>query len=368
MKRLFLILFMTMALAACTDGSAEGKGGAPAGKGPGGPGGKGGRPQRSLNVEGYVAELTSQHKEFQTMATLSPLNNVSLSTATSGRLIQLNAKDGALVKKGALIAKIDDSELRAQLSQAEANLSLAEQKEKRIRGLYEKDGATQEDLEAVEANLKSAKASVALIKAQIEKTEVYAPFDGTLGFVNVSVGAWLTAGAPIVELNEVQKLKAKFSLPQRYASVVKVGDAITLRDEERNVQKSGMVSALDATISESSRTRQILVTVDNKDNDLIAGSYTSIKVSLEAGQDSSFTIPAEALILDREGAYVFVDKGGKAVIKYVETGLRTPISVQVLSGLEQGDTVIVSGIVSLRPGVGVKIRELRHAMKYEVDR
>lgn len=367
MKRLALIFLMTMALVACSDGSADGKGGS-AVKGPHGPGGKGGRPQRALNVEGYIAELVAQRKEFQTMATLAPLNSVSLSTAASGRLVRLNAKDGALVKKGTLIAKIDDSELRAQLSQAEANLALAEQKEQRVRGLHEKDGATQQDLETAEANLKSAKASVALIKAQIEKTEVYAPFDGTLGFVNVSVGAWLTAGAPIVELNEIQKLKAKFALPQRYASIVKVGDAITLKDEERNVQKSGMVSALDATISESSRTRQILVTVDNKDNELIAGSYTSIKVSLEAERDSSFTIPAEALILDREGAYVFVDKGGKAVIKYVETGLRTPISVQVLSGLEQGDTVIVSGIVSLRPEVNVKIREIRHTMKYEVDR
>lgn len=359
---------MSFAIVACSSDSANGNGGNSNTKKTGNSSGKGGRVQRILNVEGYVAELSHQRKEFQTMATLAPLNSVSLSTAASGRLIRLNAKDGALVKKGSMIAKIDDSELRAQLLQAEANLALAEQKEKRIRSLYEKEGATQEDLESVEATLKSAKASVSLIKAQIEKTEVYAPFDGTLGFVNVSVGAWLNAGAPIVELNEIQRLKAKFSLPQRYASVVKVGDAIILKDEERNIQKSGVVSALDATISESSRTRQVLVTVDNKENELIAGSYASIKVSLEAKQDSSFTIPAEALILDREGAYVFVDKGGKATIKYVQTGLRTPISVQVLSGLEQGDTVIVSGIVSLRPEVNVKIRELRHTMKYEVDR
>lgn len=338
------------------------------GKGPQGKGGPGGRPQRILNVEGYVAELSEQHREFQTMATLSPLNSVSLAAAASGRLVTLNAKDGASVQKGALLAKIDDSDLRANLKQAEANLTLAKQKYDRTKKLQEQGSATAADLESVEASLKANEANIELIKSQISKTEVRAPFSGKLGFVNVSVGAWLNAGSSIVELNEVNKLKAKFSLPQRYASVVKVGDKITLRDEERNVEKTGKVSALDATISESSRTRQILVTVDNAKGELIAGSYTSVKVSMEADRNTSFTIPAEALILDREGAYVFVNKGGKATIKYVETGLRTPISVQVYSGLEQGDTVIVSGIVSLRPGVGVKIRELRHAMKYEVDR
>lgn len=364
---IFCLLLVT--LVACSGDASDGKGAA--GKGPGGPGGKGGpggRPQRTLNVEGYIAELSEINRDFQTMATLSPLNSVSLAAATSGRLVSLNAKDGASVQKGALLAKIDDSDLKANLKQAEANLALAKQKFDRTKKLHEQGSATAADLESAEASLKSNEASVELIKVQIEKTEVRAPFSGKLGFVNVSVGAWLNAGSSIVDLNEVNKLKAKFSLPQRYASVVKVGDNITLRDEERNVEKSGKVTALDATISESSRTRQILVTVDNAKGELIAGSYTSVKVSLEAGQDSSFTVPAEALILDREGAYVFVDKGGKAQIKYVQTGLRTPISVQILSGLDQGDTVIVSGIVSLRPGVGVKIRELRHAMKYEVDR
>lgn len=371
--RRFLNTFFCLGLVflvACSGDGAANK--APGGHGgPGGPGGKGGpggRNARTLNVEGYIAELSVMNKEFQTMATLSPLNSVSLSTAASGRLVLLNAKDGAMVQKGDLIAKIDDSDLKAQLAQAEVNLTLARQKYDRTRKLHEQASATAADLESAEASLKSSEASIELIKAQISKTEVRAPFGGKLGFVNVSLGAWLNAGASIVDLNQVNMLKAKFSLPQRYASVVKEGDNIVLKDEERNVEKAGKVSALDATISESSRTRQIMVTVDNANGELIAGSYTSVKVALESGRTPSFTVPAEALILDREGAYVFVCDSGKAKIKHVETGLRTPISVEVLSGLDQGDTVIVSGIVSLRPGVGVKIRELRHVMKYEVDR
>ena len=172
MKHLLLIALSSLLLVACgsKDDSAKG---APAGKGNGG---KKGGAQRVLNVEGYVAELGQQGKNFQTMATLVPKNSVSLSAATSGRLVSLKAKDGAIVKKGTLLAKIDDSELRAQLKQAQSNKMLAEQKEQRVRGLFEKNGATKQDLESAEASLKSAQASVELIQAQLAKTEVRAPF------------------------------------------------------------------------------------------------------------------------------------------------------------------------------------------------
>lgn len=363
MKFSLVLLSMALVLGACSGEGNANKGKASSGKGSQGKG----RVQRTLNVEGYVTELSRSKKEFQTMATLVPMNQVSLSVATSGRLIALNAKDGATVQKGDLLAKIDDSELKAQLKQAESNLLLSKQKFDRTKRLHDQNGATVADMESAEASLKSAEASVELIKAQIEKTEVRAPFSGRLGFVDVSVGAWLTAGSSIANLSEVGKLKAKFSLPQRYASVVKVGDALLLRDEERNVEMQGMVSALDATISESSRTRQILVSVDNSDDGFIAGSYASVKVSLSSGQDSSFTVPAEAIILDRDGAYVFVCDKGKAKVRYVQTGLRTPFSVEVRSGLNVNDTVIVSGIVSLREGIDVKIRELRHSINYEVN-
>ena len=212
MNKLLLVTLTSLLLIACggKDGSAKGSDKA-SGKGGAG-GGPGGKAQRVLNVEGYVAELSSQGKVFQTMATLVPKNSVSLSAATSGRLVSLKAKDGALVKKGELLAKIDDSELRAQLKQAESNKMLAEQKEQRVRGLFEKNGATKQDLESAEASLKSAQASVELIRAQLTKTEVRAPFSGKLGFVDVSVGAWLNSGTPIAELSEVNRLKAKFAL------------------------------------------------------------------------------------------------------------------------------------------------------------
>ena len=370
-KKFIVFVFVALFLAACggEDSAASGaKGaGAPGKGGLGGKGGPGGRPAREIAVEGYIAETHKGGKTFSAMATLEPLNSVSLTAATSGRLTNLYAKDGAQVQKGTLLAKIDDSELRAQLKQAESNKQLAQQKYDRAKGLYEKDGATKADMEAAEASLKSAEASVELIRAQIAKTEVRAPFAGKLGFVNVSVGAWLTTGTPIVSISEVKKLKAKFALPQRYASALKVGDAVELKDEERDVSKSGKVKALEAALSESSRTRQILVEIDNANGELLAGSFAKVSVSMQSGRVKTIPVPAEALTLDKDGAYVFVAVGGKAKIKHVETGLRTPISVDIVSGIDEGDTVISSGLISMREGAAVRIREIRHNTDYELE-
>lgn len=370
MKRFFelIVVALVLALSACGGDDAKG---APTGKGPGGPGagkgGPGGRGAKTFAVEGYIAQSHEANKNFQTMATLEAMNSVELTSAANGRLVNLYAKDGANVQKGALLAKIDDSELRAQLKQAESNQQLARQKMERTQGLVEKNAATQTDLEAAEASLKSADASVELIKAQIAKTEVRAPFSGKLGFVNVSAGAWMTTGTSIATLSEVKQLKAKFALPQRYASNLKVGDMINLRDEERGIDKAGKVKALDATISESSRTRQIMVVVDNANGDLIAGSYAKVSVELSTGHAKSIPVPAEALTLDKDGAYVFVAKEGKAQMTRVVTGLRTPISVDVVSGLNEGDTVITSGLISIRQGSSIRIREIRNNTDYEVD-
>ncbi|MDY6386076.1 MAG: efflux RND transporter periplasmic adaptor subunit [Fibrobacter sp.] len=364
----FAFLSVALLLVACGGDSAPGAGAPGKGAaGKGGSGGKGGRPAREIAVEGYIAEAHESGKTFSAMATLEPLNSVQLTAATSGRLMNLYAKDGASVQKGALLAKIDDSELKAQLKQAESNQQLARQKYDRAKGLYEKDGATQADMEAAEASLKSAEASVELIKAQIAKTEVRAPFAGKLGFVNVSVGAWLTTGTSIATLSEVKKLKAKFALPQRYATTLKVGDAVDVKDEERNMAKSGKVKALEASLSESSRTRQVLVEIDNANGELLAGSYAKVNVTMQVGAAKSIPVPAEAFTLDKDGAYVFVATGGKAKIKHVETGLRTPISVNVTGGLNEGDTVITSGLISLREGTSVRIREIRHNTDYEVE-
>ena len=357
MNKKWIIILSVFLLAACSSKEATPK---QKGKGPG----KGA--MRTINVEGYLAVPRSPSTSYKLAANLLPWEQVEIKAETSGKLIQLKVKDGVSVNKGTLIAKINDAELQAQLKQAESTLLLAKQKEKRTKTLFEKEGATQADLEIVVAGTVSAEASVALIRAQIAKTEIRAPFSGTLGILNVSPGEWMTAGASIATLSNTKKLKVSFILPQRYASNLPKGAKIKVDDTERGVSIEGIVRTLAPILSQSNRSRVIQAEIDNREGLFLAGAFAEVNVPIEGTEKFVIHIPAEAVTLDDTGPYVFVTKSGKAEQRYIKTGLRTPISVSVYEGLAEGDTVIVSGMMSVREGITVKIKELRTPMNYEV--
>ena len=349
--------------------------------------GKGRLQARTLRVEGYLAEPKQAISSSKLAGNLSAFDEVELKSEVAGKLISLKVKDGAYVKKGFLTAKINDAELQAQLKQANASLELAKQKENRTKTLFDKEGATQAELEAVVAARASAEASVALINAQIQKTEIRAPFSGSLGILKVSSGEWMTAGTSIATLANIQKLKVSFAIPQRNASSITKGTKIKVMDSERGISTEAIVRVLDPILSQNNRSRiheQLLLLdpilsqnnrsrlvqaeLDNKDNLLIAGSFVEVNIPLETdSQKEKYDVPAEAVTLDDKGPYVFVAEGGKAMQRYVTTGLRTPISITILDGLNRGDTVIVSGMMSVRQGVSVQIKEWRGQMNYEVE-
>ena len=321
---------------------------------------------RTFEVEGYLAEKSVSAETYEVAGTLLPMDQVELKAETSGRLLFLNVKDGARVQQGTLLAKIDDAELRAQEKQATAQLEYAKQNEQRIRTLSEKEGATVAELETAVATLRSAEASLEQIKAQLLKTEVRAPFAGTLGFLKVSKGAWMTSGTSIATLSSVKRLKVEFALPQRYAGNVAQGGIVTVGDEEQNLHVEGKIEALEPNLSDANRSRMIRAVIDNAKGKFLAGGFVKVTVTFDVPEEMPMPIPSEAVTLDDTGAYVFVAKGGKAVQTRVTTGLRTPISVAVTSGLNEKDTVIVSGMMSMKDKASVKIKSLRNPMHYEV--
>ena len=323
------------------------------------------RADRMFRVSGYIAKPDSTTGTFSASGELIAKKRVELKTETSGRLVKLYVSDGAKVSAGNLIAKLDDSELRANLKSAEASLELAKKKEARTRALLEKAGATAEELESAESSLKLSEASRELIRAQMAKTEIRAPFSGTLGVVDVSEGAWMTAGSELSTLVDSRELWTEFEIPQRYSRSVKVGDKITLTDSERNLEGTATVRFMDSELSNTSRTRKIRAVLKNSEGKFLAGSFVRVELRFGKGSEIGMPIPSEALTLDADGAYVFVANGGKAKRVYVRTGLRTPITVNVVDGLSAGDTVIVSGLMNLRDGMNVAVKEINNNMSYE---
>ena len=353
-----LLCALAACLLSCGRDSAEA---APKGKPAGGP--------SALRVEGYVVRPAAAETEFRATGSVRAAESVELCAETSGRIVSIPARGGKKVSKGALVVKLDDAELQAQLKSARASLDLAKSAHSRAEALHGKGSLTDAELESSAASLRAAEASVELLRAQIAKTEIRAPFDGVLGLVDLSAGARLNAGDRVATLASAQRLEVDFSLPQRHALALKPGSAVRVEDPDRKGSFPAKVRALDAVLAEGSRMRRIRAEVEDRSGKLLAGSFVEVAVPLGSADPArSFPVPAEAFTLDDEGAFLFVARGGKAETRRVKTGLRTPISVEVSEGLSEGDTVVVSGTINLRHGAAVEVVSVRNALRGTEER
>jgi membrane fusion protein (multidrug efflux system) len=342
---LIVIIAVLIALPKFFTGSKP-KGGSSAGKG----GPKGG----SVPVMAIVIAPQLLREKIVAPGTILANDAVELKSESAGRLVALSAVEGGRVAKGALIAKINDADLQAQMLKAKAALKQAEDREARQKGLIDKGAISREEYESAFIELESAKADVALLKAQIEKTEVRAPFEGRLGLKYVSVGAYLTPGTKITTLVSDRPLKVDFNIPEKYAQRVKTGDKIAFSTSGGFAGNSGTVYAIDPMIDENSRSLHIRALCDNP-NGIVPGTFADILLTL-GEKPSALMVPSPALVPDATGQKIFCVKNGNAVLQPVTTGVRDSVMVEITSGLKVGDTVITTGVLLVRPGAAVLVR------------
>lgn len=306
-----------------------------------------------LFVTGYVVVPSKMSDLINTVGTIKPDEEVDLSFETSGKIVNIFFKEGTKVKKGDLLAKINDRPLKAQLEKLMAQKKLLESKEFRQRSLLDKDAISQESYDQIQTELQATVADINLVKARISETELRAPFDGVVGLRYLSEGAFATQSTKIARLVKLSPLKIEFAISEIYTSEVKVGYPVTFKivgiDKEFNAE----VYAIDTKID---NLKQVVMRAlyPNKNEELKSGRYASVSLVLSK-IDSALAIPTEALIPEMEGERVFVYKGGKASSIKVNTGLRTEAKIQITSGLKPGDTLIVTGILQLRQGLPVQL-------------
>jgi RND family efflux transporter, MFP subunit len=308
--------------------------------------------QQKLNAIGYIINPTHMSELINSTGTLKPDEEVDLAFETSGKIVGINFTEGTRVKKGDLLAKVNDRPLQAQLEKLEAQLKMAEAKEFRQRSLLNKDAISQESYDQVQTDVQTIKADINLIKANISQTELRAPFDGIIGLRYVSEGSFTTMSTKIAKLIKISPLKIEFSIPEKYASEIKIGYPITFTiDGSAQVFKAS-VYAIDPKIDVDTRTITLRSLYPNKDEELKSGRYAGITLELSR-IDNAIAIPTEALIPQMDGEQVFIYKNGKAKSIKVNTGLRTASQIQITDGLNFGDTLITSGIMQLRQNLPV---------------
>jgi membrane fusion protein, multidrug efflux system len=278
---------------------------------------------------------------------------IELHPEISGRLTYLNIPDGAAVQKGTLLAKINDADLQAQLEQQKVQLDLASKTEQRLKELLAVNGINQSDYDASLSQVNTVNANIKVLEAQIDKTVVRAAFSGKLGLRLVSPGAYVTPQTLLGTLSETDNIKIDFTVPEFYSSLVKVGDTINIQTNESDEKQPAVISAIEPQINVATRNLKVRARMNNAK----INPGTFVKVLLDKDEEG-IVVPSNALIPDASSNQIVLVKKNKAVFVSVETGIRNADAVEITRGLIPGDTIVVSGVLFVRPNALVKVRNI----------
>lgn len=308
-----------------------------------------------LAVRAVVISHRMLTDELAMSGSLIPDEEVSLSFETSGKITDIFFKEGSMVEKGQLLAKINDAPLQADLRRKEAQLRLMQDRVYRAKALLEKEAVSKEAFQEAEANLSALRAEIDGVKAEIAQTELKAPFSGIIGLRQVSVGAFATTQTAVAMLTKRSPLKVEFSVPERYAGTLPDGAALEFTVEGDLTPRKAKVYASDSRVDANTRTFTVRALYDNSDGKLVPGRYVNVSLTTQEFENA-LAVPSEAIVSEMGLDKVYLCRNGKAEPVEISKGLRTDAMVQVVRGLNEGDTVITSGTMQLRAGQAVEVQ------------
>lgn len=312
---------------------------------------------KAVSVDAFVAKQGYFENQISLTGTLLANENIELKAEASGKIQLINFIEGTTVRKGQLLLKINDDDLKAQLKKLNLQVELAVKEESRKKKLLEINGISQEEYDLAQNNLNTLKAEAELMQAQIEKTQVVAPFDGLVGLRNVSIGSFINSSTVIASLQMTDPIKIEFSVPERYMTAVKTGTEIIFTIEGKNKNYNAKVFAFEPKIDMNSGTAKVRAVCRNTDG-LIPGSFVNVQLILNKS-DNTIQIPTQAVVPQLKGQFVYICQNGKAKSVKVETGNRTDSSIEIKKGIMAGDSVITSGLLQIKQGTMLKIRKVK---------
>jgi len=306
----------------------------------------------AMTVDWVVAEPGTTVDRLQTSATLRANESVELTAEASGKVTSIRFEEGTRVRAGQLLLTINNAELQAERRRLEYRLQLAQDREARQERLLERGGVSQEEYDAIANEVSVLEAELDLVEAQIEKTRVRAPFDGTVGLRTVSEGSYISPQTPITTLQSLDPIKLDLSVPEQYASRIEPGQSLrfTVRGSDDTFEAT--VYAVEPQIAPDTRTLPLRARAENPGGQLRPGAFADAELRLGTVSDA-LMVPAFAVLPTLGGQRLFLVEDGVATPRNVRLGIRTDSTVQVAEGIAPGDTVITSGIQDLRAGLPV---------------
>jgi membrane fusion protein (multidrug efflux system) len=316
---------------------------------------KGGKkPNKPVSVNVLLVKDTAFSNAIDITGTIDANEQVELRSETAGNITGIYFKEGTHVNKGQLLVRVYNQDQVASLKSVQVQIKLAEQTEYRNRILLQKEAVSKEEYETSLSSLNVFRSQADLIRAQIAKTEVRAPFSGIIGLRNISPGGYLSPSSSIATLVNMDPAKITFAVPEKYLSLIKTGSKIHFNIESSKENFIGTVYAIEPNLDITSRSITIRARSANPKGLLRAGSFAKINLTLEQ-VPKTIMVPTECVIPDIKTSKVFVVENGVATSRDVKTDVRTETKIQIINGLKAGDSLIVSGIIQLRPGIPLKV-------------
>ncbi len=310
-----------------------------------------------LSVDALILRPAPLDNKLNVTGSVLPNESLELRSEVSGKITSISFREGKSVRRGDLLIQTNDDEIAAQLEKQKYNRKLNEDNEFRQRKLLEKDAISQEEYDNALNRLNTTEADIRLLESQLDKTRIRAPFDGVIGLRFVSEGAYISPSTTIATLYNISPAKIEFAVPGRYSTQVAPGKKIRFTIESDLKIYEGSVYAIEPRIDPDTRTLKIRAQADNKSGILLPGQFVKVELILES-MSNAILVPTEAVIPEQAGKKVFILEGGKAKEVFIETGIRTASSLEVVSGLKANDTLLTTGILQLKPGMAVQISKL----------
>ncbi len=319
------------------------------------PGG-GGKPV--ANVEGYLAKTSIVDNNLYVTGTVIANESVDVRSEISGKVIAVYFKDGQQLKEGELLLKMEDADLKAQLRKVQAQIVLFKEKKDRYEKLFKIQGVSKEELDASTNELESLQADADVLTVQLKRTSLFAPFNGVIGLKNISVGAYISPQQIVASIQQINKIKIDFAVPEKYSTEVIKGSKINFSIDGNTSIFSAEVLATESSVDVTTRTLMIRALADNSKGVLKPGLFVNVTVKLETTKDA-LMLPSIAIVPILKGHQVFVSNDGVATAAKVKLGVRNDSTIQIVEGIQPGDTIVTVGVMGVRDGTPLKFTSVQ---------
>lgn len=316
------------------------------------------RQQGPLQVDAFVVQRSEVSEDVEVPGSLLPFEETAIRAEVGGRIVRLNIDEGANVERGTLLVKIFDEDLQAQLKKLEVQLKISQKTEERNRELLKINAISQQDYDLSNLNVENLKADIESTRIAISKTEIRAPYRGTMGLRNVSLGSYISPSDIVATIRQVDQLKLEFSVPEKYAKEIGKGYTVKFRVDNGVKDHNAKVIATENSVDQETRTLKIRAQVSERHRELVPGTFA--RVNLQLGKDeNALLVPTQAVIPNIRNKQVVLYRKDSALFTVVETGIRDSAYIQILSGIKPGDTVVTSGLMAIRPNSKLKVAKVK---------